>query len=140
MVGNSWPVSAEISRPSLRRPRRLDVHVERGLAEHTELAAHLSVAEALTSAAKHARATVVDVELSTDGDELSIAVPDDGRGGANLAAGSGRIGLSDRMAALGGRLTVHSPPGAGTALAMTLPLDRPQSVGPGSVGLADRDE
>jgi len=39
------------------------------------------------------------------------------------AAGSGLVGLTDRVEALGGRLSLHSPPRAGTQLAVTLPLD-----------------
>ena len=39
--------------------------------------------------------------------------------------GSGLVGLKDRTEALGGRLTLHSPPGAGTAVKIALPLDGP---------------
>jgi signal transduction histidine kinase len=50
-------------------------------------------------------------------------VRDDGRGGADLAGGSGLVGLKDRMEALGGRLSVESAPGAGTTVQAELPLD-----------------
>jgi hypothetical protein len=56
---------------------------------------------------------------------LRVRAPDDGRGGADPAGGSGLVGLTDRVEALGGRLTVESPPGAGTALQVALPLTAP---------------
>ncbi|HKD87623.1 MAG TPA: hypothetical protein VKB62_03760, partial [Streptosporangiaceae bacterium] len=48
---------------------------------------------------------------------------DDGRGGADFTHGSGLVGLKDRAEALGGHLELHSPPGEGTTLDITLPLD-----------------
>ena len=53
---------------------------------------------------------------------LVVSVRDDGRGGASVAAGSGLRGLADRVEALGGRLTVESPPGHGTLLVAELPV------------------
>jgi signal transduction histidine kinase len=53
---------------------------------------------------------------------LRIGIRDDGRGGANIAGGSGLVGIQDRIEVLGGQLTVDSPPGAGTTLRITLPL------------------
>jgi signal transduction histidine kinase len=54
---------------------------------------------------------------------LRISVRDDGRGGADLWGGSGLVGLNDRVEALGGRFSLRSPPGGGTTLTITLPLD-----------------
>ena len=51
-----------------------------------------------------------------------MAVRDDGAGGADFARGTGLAGLKDRVEALGGRLFLHSPPGAGTSLRAELPL------------------
>jgi signal transduction histidine kinase len=104
-------------------PVHLDVHVDRRLPEPIELAAYYAVAEALTNAAKHARATVVDVRVEAGDGDLRIEVRDDGRGGADRAGGSGLVGLTDRIEALGGRVTLRSPWGAGTTLTMALPLD-----------------
>jgi hypothetical protein len=56
---------------------------------------------------------------------LHLRVRDDGRCGADFSQGSGLIGLKDRAEALGGQLQVRSPPGAGTTLDITLPLDEP---------------
>jgi signal transduction histidine kinase len=109
-------------------PVRLDVRVDGRLPEHIELAAYYVVAEALTNAAKHAAATVVDVDVAAGRGALRISVRDDGRGGADLGGGSGLVGLNDRVEALGGRLSLRSPPGAGTTLTITLPLD-PLQVG-----------
>jgi signal transduction histidine kinase len=103
-------------------PVQLDVHVDGRLPEPTELAAYYVVAESLTNAAKHADADVVHV-IATDGeDRLRITIRDDGRGGADLVSGSGLIGLSDRVEALDGRLTVTSPSGVGTTVEAVLPL------------------
>ncbi|HXB50242.1 MAG TPA: hypothetical protein VNW50_20970, partial [Streptosporangiaceae bacterium] len=54
---------------------------------------------------------------------LHIHIRDDGRGGADFTHGTGLIGLKDRAEALGGHLHLHSPPGAGTALEIELPLE-----------------
>ncbi|MCU1614509.1 MAG: histidine kinase [Frankiales bacterium] len=103
-------------------PVRLNARVDRRLPEPVELAAYYVVAEALTNTAKHAHASVVDVSAADGDGVLRIEVHDDGRGGGHAGGGSGLVGLTDRVEALGGRLTVHSPPGAGTTLRVTLPI------------------
>jgi signal transduction histidine kinase len=60
---------------------------------------------------------------------LRVCVRDDGRGGADLAGGSGLVGLSDRVEALGGRLWLHTAPGAGTTVRAVLPLDPARPIG-----------
>jgi signal transduction histidine kinase len=87
-----------------------------------EAAIYYVVAETLTNAAKHAGATDARVELSTTGDTITVEIRDNGSGGANLATGSGIRGLADRVEALGGRLELHSPVGAGTVVKADLPL------------------
>ena len=64
------------------------------------------------------------VEVAADAADgvLRVAVRDDGAGGADFARGTGLAGLKDRVEALGGRLFLHSPPGAGTSLRAELPL------------------
>jgi signal transduction histidine kinase len=103
-------------------PVRLDVRVEGRLPEPAEIAAYYVVAEALTNAAKHAHSSVVDVEAAVGEGVLRVCVRDDGHGGADLASGSGLVGLRDRVEALGGRLSLDSPPGAGTTLEVHLPV------------------
>ena len=51
-----------------------------------------------------------------------VSVRDDGAGGADPSRGSGLVGLKDRVEALGGTVTVQSPPGAGTSVYVELPL------------------
>jgi signal transduction histidine kinase len=115
-------------------PVELDVRLDGRLPEQIEIAAYYLVAEALTNAAKHAHASVAHVTVDTaegdagGGDVLRVRVRDDGRGGADLAGGSGLLGLKDRAEALGGRLMVLSAPGAGTSLHAELPLSRAHAV------------
>jgi signal transduction histidine kinase len=103
-------------------PVRLDIRIDGRLPEPIELAAYYAVAEALTNAAKHASASVVDVQAEAGPDVLHVRVRDDGRGGADVTGGSGLVGLYDRVEALGGRFAVSSPPGAGTTLDIELPV------------------
>ena len=60
---------------------------------------------------------------------LRVGVRDDGRGGADFGRGSGLVGLKDRVEALGGRISLQSPPGAGTIMRIVLPLDDPSGPG-----------
>jgi len=103
-------------------PVDLQVHADRRLPEPVEVSAYYVIAEALTNAARHARASAVTVTIEVAGDILRVAVRDDGAGGADFARGTGLAGLKDRVEALGGRLFLHSPPGAGTSLRAELPL------------------
>jgi PAS domain S-box-containing protein len=103
-------------------PVELDVRADERLPEPVEVAAYYVVAEALTNAAKHAQASLVSVEAEAIDGDLHVSVRDDGVGGADPARGSGLVGLTDRVEALGGRLTLHSPPGGGTTLDIDLPL------------------
>jgi signal transduction histidine kinase len=54
---------------------------------------------------------------------LQLAIRDDGIGGADASRGSGLVGLSDRIEALGGTLEVSSPTGIGTTLIVELPAE-----------------
>ena len=86
-----------------------------------EAAAYFVCAEALTNVAKYAGATRVTIDARREPGRLVVAIADDGAGGADPARGSGLRGLADRVEALGGRLRVESPPGAGTRLEAELP-------------------
>ncbi len=109
-------------------PVELDLHTERRLAEPVEVAAYYVVSEALTNAAKHAHASVVQVEVDTQDATLQLAIRDDGIGGVDLDRGSGLLGLSDRIEALGGTLRVTSPAGNGTTVLVKIPLEGPGSI------------
>ncbi|SCE51439.1 PAS domain S-box-containing protein [Streptomyces sp. SolWspMP-5a-2] len=119
--------------PALRSlARRCPVLVEldlalpaRRLPERLEVAAYYVVSECLTNAVKHAHARVVTVDAHARGDVLELTVRDDGAGGAEPGRGSGLIGLVDRVEAIGGRLDLRSPPGQGTTLRVTAPLEGP---------------
>lgn len=79
------------------------------------------VAEALTNAVKHAGANELTVAIGQQAGQLRILVADDGVGGAAPAGGAGLRGMADRVNALGGRLVIDSPPGAGTRLLVEMP-------------------
>jgi signal transduction histidine kinase len=108
--------------------RRSAVHVElhvdvpARLPEQVEVAAYYVVSESLTNAAKYAQASVVQVQVHTADGNLHLSVRDDGVGGAIPKPGSGIVGLTDRIQALGGTISVTSPAGEGTELLVELPL------------------
>jgi len=104
---------------------QLSVRIRGRLPERVEVTAYYVVSEALTNAAKHARASVVWVDVAMVDHVVRLLVQDDGVGGADPSRGSGLIGLSDRVEAVGGRIEIISPPGGGTSLLVTIPSDRP---------------
>jgi signal transduction histidine kinase len=110
-------------------PVQLDLRDERRPPEHVEVAAYYAVAEALTNAAKHAQASEVRVELDMRDGVLHLAISDDGIGGADPAQGTGLVGLSDRIEALGGTLSVTSPAGRGTTLLIQIPVQTENGAG-----------
>jgi PAS domain S-box-containing protein len=104
-------------------PVELDLGSDRRLPERVEVAAYYVVSEALTNAAKHAHASVVHVAVDADDSLVRLAIRDDGAGGADPAGGSGLLGLTDRVEALGGSIEVVSPAGRGTSLLVRIPLE-----------------
>lgn len=62
------------------------------------------------------------IHVALESQLLTVAVADDGIGGADPAGGTGLRGLTDRVEALGGRLSVESQPGRGTRLVAEIPL------------------
>jgi signal transduction histidine kinase len=86
-----------------------------------EAAIYFVVAEGLTNVAKYARATSAAVTVRRAASVVAVEIADDGVGGADMAAGSGLSGLSDRVGALDGRVWVESPPGEGTSLRAEIP-------------------
>jgi signal transduction histidine kinase len=104
-------------------PVELDLRAAQRLPEHVEVAAYFAVSEALTNVAKHAQASVVHVELEANDSILRLAIRDDGIGEADPAQGSGLVGLSDRIEALGGTLQLASPGGHGTTLLIQIPIE-----------------
>jgi PAS domain S-box-containing protein len=102
-------------------PTVLTVPVADRAAPAVEVTAYFTVAEALTNVARYAEATEVQVEVGFDDGLLVVEVRDDGRGGADAGEGTGLRGPVDRVAALDGRLDVHSPAGAGTIIRAEIP-------------------
>jgi signal transduction histidine kinase len=92
------------------------------LPDRVESAAYFVVAEALTNVAKYAQATSARVEVAIEDGAVVAEVADDGVGGADTGAGSGLRGLADRLDAIGGTLSVESPPGAGTTIRARAPV------------------
>ncbi|MFC3576495.1 sensor histidine kinase [Streptomyces yaanensis] len=86
-----------------------------------ESAAYFAVSEILTNAAKHSGADRVWVDLHHTDGMLRIAVTDDGRGGAVIAAGSGLAGVERRLGTFDGVLAVSSPAGGPTLVTMEIP-------------------
>jgi signal transduction histidine kinase len=104
-------------------PVELDLQVPTRLPEPIEVAAYYVASEAVANAAKHAHPSVARVEVRVRDGRLQLSVRDDGVGGASTKQGSGLIGLTDRVEALGGTLSVVSPAGQGTRLEVDLPID-----------------
>jgi signal transduction histidine kinase len=104
-------------------PVELDVTTDTRFPEPIEVAAYYVASEALANAAKHAQASRVEVSLATRNGRLRLSIRDDGVGGADPARGSGLVGLTDRVEALGGSIQVRSRVGDGTHITAELPLE-----------------
>src|SRR5689334_14036163 len=112
-------------------PVELDLDLGSPPGQQAGVAAYYIASEALANAAKHARASVIELRARADDSALALSVRDDGTGGADPSRGSGITGLTDRVEALGGTISVLSPPGHGTTLHVRLP------AGPSPVARAD---
>jgi signal transduction histidine kinase len=119
--GGLRPALRALARRSLI-PVDLQIPARGRLPEPVEISAYYLVAEALTNAAKHARSSAISVEVEIAGEVLRVTVRDDGVGGADFTRGTGLAGLKDRVEAIGGRISLDSPRGAGTSLRVELPL------------------
>jgi signal transduction histidine kinase len=93
------------------------------LPDAVEAAIYYVVAEAITNVAKYAHATQAHVAVERANGIATVIVSDDGIGGAEPGAGSGLVGLIDRVEALDGHLRLESPPGRGTLLSAEIPCD-----------------
>jgi signal transduction histidine kinase len=102
-------------------PVRLNMIIHKRLPHEIEATAYYLVSEALTNAARHSGADLATVSVAQVHKGLSVEVTDNGHGGAQLAAGSGLQGISDRLAALGAQLHLDSPSKGGTRIKALLP-------------------
>ena len=100
----------------------VDVDVDVRLPSPVEAAAYYIASEALTNVAKHAQANLVELSAAQVNGVLTLEVRDDGIGGVEVGRGSGILGLTDRAEALGGTISITSPPGCGTTLSIRLPV------------------
>ena len=91
------------------------------LPAHVEATAYFVVSEALANVAKHAAADSARVAIRHCEGHLSVEISDDGAGGARPGVGSGLHGLADRVASVGGTLSLDSPQGHGTTLVAEIP-------------------
>jgi PAS domain S-box-containing protein len=111
---------------ALARRAPLDVDVEHVPDERfhptVEVAAYFVVSEALTNVVKHAEASNVRVSARRENHSLVVKVEDDGRGGAKPQGGTGLIGLTDRVEALRGTLSISSSEADGTLLRAEIPI------------------
>jgi PAS domain S-box-containing protein len=103
-------------------PVEVEVDLDERLPGPVEVAIFYVVSESLANIAKHAGAAAATVRVAYSGNAVVVEVADNGVGGADDKLGSGLRGLSDRVAALDGRLVVESPAGGGTRVLATMPL------------------
>lgn len=122
LVDHGLRRALEVLAERLPLPVALTVIDER-LPELLEATVYYIAAEALTNAAKHAAADGIALTVARDGAVLRCTIADDGCGGADPAGGTGLLGLRDRAEAVGGTLSFTSPPGQGTTVVASLPLD-----------------
>jgi signal transduction histidine kinase len=120
-LGGLGPALKALARRSAV-PVQLDVQVRARLPERAEVAAYFVVSEALANVAKHAQASVVQVRVEVQDGALTVSIRDDGVGGADPSRGSGLIGLTDRVEASGGTISISSHAGAGTRITARLPV------------------
>lgn len=107
-------------------PVHLDVRIQGSPGRDAEAAVYFAVAESLTNAAKHSRATEARVVIRSrqgDGaqDQLWARVEDDGMGGARIVPGGGLDGIRNRITAIGGTFRLDSPAGGPTSLEVSVP-------------------
>ncbi len=115
-------LAAALESLTTRSPLPVEIHVgEERLPPPVEAAAYFLACEALTNAVKHAHASKVTVTGERNNGRFVIEISDDGVGGAHVTDGSGLQGLTDRVEALGGRLTIQSAPAAGTRIMGEIP-------------------
>ncbi|MFA5606998.1 MAG: histidine kinase [Leucobacter sp.] len=104
-------------------PVHLDVRLSGRCSRDAEAAVYFAIAESLTNAAKHSRATECRVTVRThdDGATLWARVEDNGIGGAQVTPGGGLDGIINRVLAAGGTSRLDSPLGGPTALEVSVP-------------------
>ncbi|WP_405681636.1 sensor histidine kinase [Streptomyces sp. NBC_01238] len=129
--GISPPVLNERGLVDAVRALALDVPLDVAVSADTPLhldppiesALYFGIAELLTNAVRHAQASRAHVSLTPDDTGILAEVEDDGRGGADVRAGGGLVGLRRRLAVFDGTLEITSPPGGPTRVRMAVPCE-----------------
>ena len=117
-------LAAALDALAARAPLPVEIECRNGdLPAPVEAAAYYVVSEALANVSKYAQASAVKVKIVQTDDCALVEVQDDGIGGADPTLGSGLSGLGDRVASLSGKLSIDSPPGAGTRVRAEIPLE-----------------
>jgi PAS domain S-box-containing protein len=117
-------LGAALEALAARAPLPVEIDCRNGdLPASVEAAAYYVVSEALANVSKYAEASLVKVRVDEINGSALVEVEDDGIGGADPTLGSGLSGLADRVASLSGKLSIHSPPGAGTRIRAEIPLE-----------------
>jgi PAS domain S-box-containing protein len=131
LTDRGLPAALEALAVRSRVPVEIEQAPQERLSTPVEAAVYYLVAEALTNVAKYARARVASVRVFRQDAQVVAEVEDDGIGGAELTAGTGLRGLSDRVEALDGELQIESPKGGPTILRATIPAHQVRaSTGP----------
>jgi signal transduction histidine kinase len=102
----------------------LESRIVQRLPPDVETALYRIVQEALTNIVKHAQATTISIVLARNARGVTAVVEDDGRGFIRDSSGEGLglLGMGERLALLGGKLTIESSPGTGTSIVAEVPL------------------
>jgi signal transduction histidine kinase len=123
-VGLEGALTTLAARSSI--PTDLSVSLDDRPTQPVEAIAYFCVAELLANVAKHADATQASILCTQNGDHLRLVVRDDGIGGARCVdkgtASSGLRGLTERVAAVDGSLSIQSPAQGPTVVTVDLPL------------------
>ncbi|RCH65723.1 sensor histidine kinase [Streptomyces sp. SDr-06] len=108
---------------ALDSPLEVEVRAdgELGLDPPIESALYFGIAELVTNAVKHARASRARIAIGRSGPAIVVEVEDDGTGGAVVRAGGGLAGLRRRLAVFDGTVEITSPVGGPTRVRMMVP-------------------
>jgi len=121
LTDRGLPAAAEEAADRSIVPVDLMFHLDRRLPQAVEATAYFVICEALANIAKHSNAAHAWIRADLTSRGLLLEIGDDGVGGADAARGSGLAGLSDRVAVVGGSMSVSSPSGGPTVLKAELP-------------------
>jgi signal transduction histidine kinase len=121
-------ISAEAAKAAM--PVRVEAGGVQRYPREVETAVFFAILEALQNAAKYAEASSARVEIVQEGDHITFAVSDDGRGfdPAAVVDGTGIDSMTDRLDAAGGTLTIDSAPGHGTTVKGSVPTTTREPV------------